>query len=306
MAKMKGTAERGGASAGAERLAIKKTYKLFIGGSFPRTEGGKTVPITDAGGMIVARAARATRKDLREAVVAARGALSGWSGRTAFNRGQILYRLAEMMELRRAELAAEIGTARGARVADADAEVTVAIDRTVWYAGWCDKYAQLFASVNPVAGPYFDFTVPEPCGVVAIVAPPLPSLLGLVSTALPALVSGNTVIAIASDRDPLSAVAFAECVATSDLPSGAFNLLTGRRADLLPHIAKHMDVNAIAAFGVEADAARALAAEGAESVKRVHAEPPAEPEFWYGAEAQSPYWIERLTEAKTTWHPIGW
>ncbi len=299
-------ARTNGGSASAGRLAIKKTYKLFIGGAFPRTEGGKTVPIVDAGGTIVARAARATRKDLREAVVAARGALAGWSGRTAFNRGQILYRLAEMMELRRTELAAEIATALGGPARDAETEVTAAIDRTVWYAGWCDKYAQVFASVNPVAGPYFDFTVPEPCGVVAVVAPPLPSLLGLVSTALPALVAGNTVIAIASDRDPLSAVAFAECVATSDLPGGAFNLLTGRRDDLLPHLAKHMDVNAIAAFDLEADAARALAAEGAESVKRVRLQAPADVEFWFGAEAQSPYWIERLTEAKTTWHPIGW
>jgi acyl-CoA reductase-like NAD-dependent aldehyde dehydrogenase len=299
-------AKANGGGATAKRLAVKKTYKLFIGGAFPRTEGGRTVAVADQRGAIVARAARATRKDLRDAVQAARGAFPGWSGRTAFNRGQILYRLAEMMELRERELAAEIARALGVPARAAEGEVTAAVDRTVWYAGWCDKYTQLFSSVNPVAGPYFDFTVPEPCGVVAIVAPPLPSLLGLVSTVLPALVSGNTVVAVASDRDPLSAVALAECVATSDLPGGAFNLLTGRRDDLLPHLARHMDVNAIDAYGIEADAARELAAEGAESVKRVHAHPPADSAFWFGGEAQSPYWIERLTEAKTAWHPIGW
>ncbi len=297
-------AKRSPARAG--RLDVRKTYKLFIGGAFPRTEGGRTMAIKDARGEIVARASRASRKDLRDAVKAARSAFPGWSGRTAFNRGQILYRLAEMMELRRSEIAAEITRALGVAEKKAGGEVAAAVDRTVWYAGWCDKYVQLFSSVNPVAGSYFDFSVPEPTGVVAVVAPPLPSLLGLVSTVLPALASGNTVVALASERDPLSAVAFAECAATSDLPAGAFNLLTGRPADLLPHFARHMDVNALEVYDIEGEAARELAAEGAENVKRVHLHPPVAPAWWSSREAQSPYWIERLTETKTAWHPMGW
>ncbi len=289
----------------AGRLAVKKTYKLYIGGAFPRTEGGRTMPVAGPDGKVVARASRATRKDLRDAVRAARQAFGGWSGRTPFNRGQILYRLAEMMELRRAELEREIKSATGAAARAAAREVTAAIERTVWYSGWCDKFTQLFGSVNPVAGAYFDFTVPEPTGVAGIVAPDSPSLLGLVSTAVPALVTGNCVVALASEQDPLSAVAFAECVATSDAPGGVFNLLTGLRADLVPHLARHMDVNALALFGVDDAMARLAAEEGAANVKRVHAEAPASADWWFSDAAQSPYAIERFVEAKTTWHPMG-
>jgi acyl-CoA reductase-like NAD-dependent aldehyde dehydrogenase len=254
---------------------------------------------------VIARASRATRKDLRDAVRAARVAVPGWSGRTAFNRGQILYRLAEMLELRRDELAREIGRACRMAARAAGTEVARAIDRTVWYAGWADKFTQVHGSVNPVAGSYFDFTVPEPTGVVGVVAPARPTLLGLVSTVLPALLTGNTVVAVAAEDDPLSAVAFAECVATSDMPAGVFNLLTGLRADLLPPLARHMDVNAIAAHGVSAAEAQFLAAEGAASVKRVYADPPAPPAWWFTDAAADPELIARLVEMKTVWHPVG-
>jgi acyl-CoA reductase-like NAD-dependent aldehyde dehydrogenase len=262
------------------RLPIKKTYKLFIGGAFPRSESGRTY---EAQGQNVARG---SRKDLRDAVVAARGAQGTWAGATAYNRGQVLYRVAEMMEARVDEFAALTGDR---------SEVERAIDRWVWYAGFADKLAQAIGSSNAVAGPYFNFTVPEPTGVVGIVAPDEPPLLGLVSRVAPALVGGNAIVAIASETKPLAAVELAEVLATSDVPGGVANILTGHRAELAPWLASHMDVNAIdvtGADGLRPDLERAAA----ENVKRVVAASP---------DSQSLYEISAFLELKTVWHPIG-
>ncbi|HEU0303168.1 MAG TPA: aldehyde dehydrogenase family protein [Gaiellaceae bacterium] len=262
------------------RLPVKKTYKLYIGGEFPRSESGRTY---EAEGHNVARA---SRKDLRDAVRAARQAFGGWAGRTAYNRGQVLYRAAEMLEARHADLA-DIST--GA------AEVDAAVDRLVWYAGWADKLAQALGSSNPVAGPYFNFTVPEPTGVVGILCPEEPPLLGIVSRIAPAVVSGNTVVAIASERRPVAAVELAEALATSDLPGGVVNILTGWRAELSPWLASHMDVNAIDVTGADGDLAD-LERAAAENVKRVvHGR----------LDGQSLWDIASFVELKTVWHPIG-
>ncbi len=261
------------------RLPVKKTYKLFIGGAFPRSESGRTY---EAQGQNVALA---SRKDARDAVRAARGAQTGWAGATAYNRGQVLYRLAEMMEARAGDLAA--------LCAGRD-EVDAAVDKVVWYAGWADKLSQVLGSANPVAGPYFNFTVPEPTGVVAIVAPDEPALGGLVSRLAPALVGGNAVVALASETNPLAAVELAEAVATSDVPAGVVNILTGRRAELAPVLAAHMDVNAIDITGANGDVAE-LERAAAENVKRVVRQ----------AEEQSPWEIAKFLELKTIWHPIG-
>ena len=262
------------------RLSVKKTYKLYIGGAFPRSESGRTF---DADGHNVARA---SRKDARDAVKAARAALSGWSGMTAYNRGQVLYRLAEMMEARAADLEASCS---------GRAEVEAAIDRTVWYAGWADKLAQVIGSSNPVAGPYFDFTIPEPTGVVAIVAPADPPLLGIVSRMLPALVGGNTIVVVAQETAAIAGVELAEALATSDFPGGAVNVLTGFADELAPWLAGHMDVNAIDLSGIE-DATVELERAAAENVKRV---------IRSDADAQSPWEIAAFLELKTVWHPIG-
>ncbi len=262
------------------RLPVRKTYKLFIGGAFPRSESGRTY---EAQGQNVARA---SRKDLRDAVVAARAAQPKWGGQTAYNRGQVLYRIAEMMEARTAEFAALAGGRK---------EVERAIDRWVWYAGFADKLAQVLGSSNPVAGPYFNFSVPEPTGVVGVVAPDEPPLLGLVSRIAPALVGGNAVVAIASETSPLAAIELAEALATSDVPGGTVNLLTGHRAELAPWLASHMDVNAIDITG--ADGLRAdLEQAAAENVKRVVLGSP---------DSQSLYEISAFLELKTVWHPIG-
>ncbi len=262
------------------RLPVKKTYKLFIGGAFPRSESGRTY---EAQGQNVALA---SRKDARDAVAAARAAQPKWGGATPYNRGQVLYRIAEMLEARTAELA-ELATGRD--------EVERAIDRWVWYAGFADKLPQVLGSSNPVAGPYFNFTVPEPTGVVAVVAPEEPPLLGLVSRIAPALVGGNAVVAIASEQTPLVAVELAEALATSDLPGGAVNLLTGRRAELAPWLASHMDVNAIDLTGA-GGLGPGLEEAAAENVKRViHGAP----------DTQSLYEISAFLELKTIWHPIG-
>jgi len=262
------------------RLSVNKTYKLYIGGAFPRSESGRTF---EADGHNVARA---SRKDARDAVKSARSALPGWWGMTAYNRGQVLYRLAEMMEARAADLEASC-TGR--------AEVEAAIDRTVWYAGWADKLAQVIGSSNPVAGPYFDFTIPEPTGVVAIFAPADPPLLGIVSRVLPALVGGNTVVVVAQEPAAIAGVELAEALATSDFPSGAVNVLTGFADELAPWLAGHMDVNAIDLSGVE-DATIELERAAAENVKRV---------VRSDADAQSPWEIAAFLELKTVWHPIG-
>jgi acyl-CoA reductase-like NAD-dependent aldehyde dehydrogenase len=262
------------------RLPVKKTYKLFIGGAFPRSESGRTV---EAEGQNVARG---SRKDVRDAVKAARAAQPGWAGATAYNRGQVLYRLAEMVEARVPEFA-ELCTGRE--------EVERTIDRIVWYAGWADKLSQVLGGSNPVAGPYFNFTVPEPTGVVAVLAPDEPPLLGLVTRLIPPLVGGNAVVAVASEVRPLAAIELAEAIATSDVPGGVVNLLTGFRAELGPILASHMDVNAIDLCGADGNAPD-LERLAAENVKRVvHGR----------ADVQSPWEIASFLELKTVWHPVG-
>jgi acyl-CoA reductase-like NAD-dependent aldehyde dehydrogenase len=262
------------------RLPVKKTYKLFIGGAFPRSESGRTV---EADGQNVARA---SRKDVRDAVKAARAAQPGWAAATAYNRGQVLYRLAEMIEARLSEFA-ELCTGRE--------EVERAIDRVVWYAGWADKLPQVLGGSNPVAGPYFNFTVPEPTGVVAVLAPDEPPLLGLVTRLMPPLVGGSAVVAVASETHPIAAVELAEAIATSDVPGGVVNLLTGFRAELGPILAAHMDVNAIDLCGADGQSAE-LERLSAENVKRV---------VRGRADVQSPWEISSFLELKTVWHPIG-
>jgi acyl-CoA reductase-like NAD-dependent aldehyde dehydrogenase len=264
----------------AERLPVKKTYKLFIGGAFPRSESGRTY---EAEGQNVARA---SRKDVRDAVRAARAAQPGWAKATAYNRGQVLYRLAEMVESRLDEFAA---------LCDGRGEVERSIDRIVWYAGWADKLPQVLGGSNPVAGPYFNFTVPEPTGVVAVLAPEEPPLLGLVTRLLPPLVGGNAVIAVASTARPLAAIELAEALATSDVPDGVVNLLTGHHAELGRVFASHMDVNAIDLCGADGDRPE-LERLAADNVKRVvHGR----------ADVQSPWEISAFLELKTVWHPMG-
>jgi acyl-CoA reductase-like NAD-dependent aldehyde dehydrogenase len=281
------------------RLDVHKTYKLYVGGAFPRSESGRVLAATDADGEVVARVAHASRKDLRDAVRIARGAQPGWGGRTAYNRGQVLYRIAEMVEDRRSTFVDQLAV-DGRSPDAARAEVEAAIDRIVWYAGWADKYAQVLGNLNPVAGPYFNISAPEPTGVVGVVAPAEPPLLGLVSTLLPVLVPGNTAVVVASDRWPLTAVTFAEALATADVPAGVVNLLTGRAEELVGHLAAHLDVNALDLSGADRGLVAGAQEAAAGNVKRVHA---ASPEDWW--EAQSPYRIASFTETKTVWHPKG-
>ena len=291
------------------RLAVRKTHKLFVGGGFPRSESGRSYPVLDHRGEVAARAASATRKDLREAVRAARRAQPGWAARSGYNRGQILYRVAEMMEDRRSALAEQVRLAGMSR-ARAGREVDLSIDRLVWYAGWTDKFAQVFGNLNPVAGPFFNISVPEPTGVVGVIAPEEPALLGLVSRVAPVVASGNTAVVLASERWPIPAVAFAEALAIGDLPAGVINILTGLKADTASHLASHLDVNALDAYGVDREEPEGpemlemLEREAAAGVKRV-AGPPPQPPDWYKDEAQSPYFIAAFTEIKTVWHPKG-
>ena len=296
-----GTAARG------DRIGVRKTYKLYIGGAFPRTESGRSYEILGARGELLANASRGTRKDIREAVRAARGAQRGWAAKTAYNRSQILYRIAELMEGRREQFVAEVMAAEGVGRARAGRLVDAAIDRWVWYAGWADKYGQIVGTVNPVAGSYFNFSVPEPTGVVGIIAPEASSLLGLVSRLAPAIVSGNAAVVIASESRPLPAVTLTEVLATSDVPGGVVNLITGLRRELVGHLAGHMDVNALDAFGAAADEAANLEMTAVENVKRF-VRPPAEGIArydWLSPGAQSPYLIGEFVEIKTVWHPIG-
>jgi len=281
------------------RLAVRKTYKLFIGGAFPRSESGRSYVVTDAKGRFVANASRASRKDARDAVAAARKAFPGWSGRTAYNRGQILYRVAEMLEGRRDQFAAELRDA-GRGKAQAGAEVDAAVDRWVWYAGWADKIAAVAGSANPVSGPFFNFSTPEPTGVVAVVAPDSP-LLGLVSVVAPAIVSGNTAVVVASEPAPLPAITLAEVLATSDLPGGVINILTGRRAELAPWLAGHMDVNAIDLTGVAPGDVADLESRAAGNLKRV-LRPDGE-ENWSAEPGTAR--MTAFLETKTVWHPMG-
>lgn len=278
-----------------ERLDVQKTYKLFIGGAFPRSESGRTFTVNDADGSLIANVAWASRKDLREAVRAARSAQSGWAGRTAYNRGQILYRVAEVMEGRRTQFVEELRHC-GLDARKARREVDKAIDRWVWYAGWCDKFHHVAGTVNPVAGPYFNFTFPEPTGVVGIVSPDDPSLLGLASRLAPALVSGNTAIVLAGQTSPLAAVAMAEVFATSDVPGGVVNILTGDSTELLPWLLGHRDINAVDLTGAPSDLDPEVLAEAADNVKRL---------VRGTADEQSPYVIGDFCEMKTVWHPLG-
>jgi acyl-CoA reductase-like NAD-dependent aldehyde dehydrogenase len=281
------------------RLPVRRTAKLFVGGAFPRSESGRSYEVRSVDGELLAWAARASRKDLRDAVRAARAAQPGWAAATAYLRGQILYRVAELMEGRRAQFERELAEA-GAE--DPAKGVSAAIDRWVWYAGWADKIHQVLGASNPVAGPYFNFTIPEPTGVVGIVAPPDRSLLGLVSRLAPAIVGGNAAVVLASEPSPLPAVSLAEVLATSDVPGGVVNILTGRTAELVPWLAGHMDVDAIDATGVPPELAADVERIAAENVKRVHRAPDADP---FDDAAQSPYEITAFMEMKTVWHPMG-
>jgi acyl-CoA reductase-like NAD-dependent aldehyde dehydrogenase len=279
------------------RLAVPKTYKLFIGGAFPRSESGRTYEVRKADGAFLANAAKASRKDARDAVVAARAAVGSWSGATAYNRGQVLYRIAELLEGRRAQFVAEIEDTEGATRAQATAQVDEAIDRWVWYAGWADKFAQVAGGANPVAGPYFNISVPEPTGVVAIVAPQDSSLVGLVSAIAPPLVAGNSVIVVASERYPLSAISLAEVLATSDVPKGVVNVLTGSPAEIAPWLASHADVNALDLVGGGALDWVDLEIAAADTLKRV-----LRPEQGPDAAAPTLDRIAAFTETKTVWH----
>jgi acyl-CoA reductase-like NAD-dependent aldehyde dehydrogenase len=287
-----------------QRLDVRKTRKLCIGGQFVRSESGRVLAARSADGQPLDNFSWASRKDLRDAVVAARGALDGWAKRTAYLRSQILYRAAEMLEKRAAELAGEIARSTGARGPNASAEVTAAIDRLVHYAGWTDKFAQVFGSVNPVATPHFNFTVPEPTGVVAVFAPDEPSLVAFVTLVASAILSGNTIVAIASDRFPLPALAFAEVLATSDFPAGAVNILAGKQSELAPHAASHMDINAIVDGSSNRAVVQILQAGPAHNLKR-YTRRSLKPDEWFSAKTEDPYWILDTTEFKTAWHPIG-
>jgi len=295
------------APATSTRLSVLKTYKLFIDGAFPRTESGRAYPITAADGTLLANACRGTRKDIREAVRAARKAQPGWSARSAFNRSQILYRIAELMEGRRDQFVAEVMAAEGLGRRPATRVVDAAIDRWVWYAGWADKFVQVLGNVNPVAGPYFNFSIPEPTGVVGLVAPESSSLVGLVSRLAPVVVSGNTVVVIASESRPLPAVSLAEVIATSDVPAGVINVITGLRRELVTHLAGHMDVNGLDAFGLARADLTAVEELATENVKRLSRPPVAGLDHynWLRPAAQSPYLIADFVEVKTVWHPIG-
>jgi acyl-CoA reductase-like NAD-dependent aldehyde dehydrogenase len=284
-----------------DRLAVRKTYKLYLGGAFPRSESGRSYPVTShKGGELLAHAAQASRKDLRDAVLAARKAFPAWSRATAYNRGQVLYRVAELLEGRREQFAAEVSAAEGGSTKSALTLVDEAIDRWVHYAGWADKYAQIAGSTNPVAGPYFTFSLPDPTGVVGIVAPQDSSLLGLVSVLAPALTTGNTIVVIASEQRPLPAVSLTEVLATSDVPGGVVNLLTGRTAELAPWLASHRDVNAIDLTGAAPEQRAALETAAADNVKRVFV-----PRSTAWADDPGTSRMTAFVETKTVWHPIG-
>lgn len=299
------------------RLPITKTPKVYVGGAFIRSESGRTFPVRDAAGAFFANIPQCTRKDLRNAVEAAAKAGPGWAKRTPYNRGQILYRLGEMLEARAAEMAEALAAggagdpgksgargANGAGRATASKEVAAAVDRLVYYAGWADKYEQVLGNVNPVASPHFNFTVTEPMGIVGVIAPDEPPLLGLISLVAPAITAGNTVVALASETQPYPAIVLGEMLATSDLPGGVVNLLTGFRKELIPTFATHAHLRAVLGVAAAADR-KTLALGAAESVKRVHLINAEDPADWFAETAQSLYAIRDTLEFKTTWHPIG-
>jgi acyl-CoA reductase-like NAD-dependent aldehyde dehydrogenase len=286
----------------SDRLAVRKTYKLYVGGAFPRSESGRSYEVTDSKGHFLANAAWASRKDARDAVVAARGAFAKWSGTTAYNRGQVLYRVAEVMEGRHAQFCEEVAAGEGLSTSRARTAVDAAIDRWVWYAGWTDKLAAVVGGANPVAGPYFDFSLPEPTGVVAVLAPQQSSLLGLVSVLAPVLAGGNTAVVVTSKERPLPAVTLGEVLATSDVPGGVVNLLTGDAAEIGPWLAEHADVDGIDLTGAPAGRAMELERMAAGTIKRVVRPPAAEPDWTAdpGLTRMTPF-----LETKTVWHPIG-
>lgn len=277
------------------RIDVKKTYKLFIGGAFPRSESGRTYEVKDSKGNFIANPSLASRKDLRDAVVAARGAHGGWSGATAFNRGQILYRIAEMMEGRTAQFVDEIVALEGVTPSVAKKQVEEAIDLWVWYSGWCDKIGSIYGSTNAVSGSFYNFTIPEALGVVTVFAPAKPSLLGLVQSLAPVLAGGNTAIVIASEKYPLGAITLSEALGTSDLPAGVVNILTGSPAELAPWAGSHMDIDGIDASGLSTAQEKDLRIAGADNLKRI---------FRF-KEAKSPQRVLAFMENKTVWHPIG-
>ncbi|WP_419923820.1 aldehyde dehydrogenase family protein [Candidatus Poriferisocius sp.] len=289
----------------SDRLAVNKTYKQFIGGAFERSESGRSYPVVGAGGQLLAYAVQGSRKDVRDAVAAARSAQEGWAGRTAYNRGQILYRVAEVMESRRDEFCAEIlRAADGCSQAAAAEETASAVDRWVWYAGWADKFATVLGGANPVAGPYFNLSVPEPVGVVGIVAADEPPLIPLVSRLAPVIVSGNTAVVLASERCPLVAVTLAEALALSDVPAGVVNIITGRRDELVPPLAGHRAVDALDLTGCGSELAVEAGRQAAASITRAVSAAVAEQQ-WADEAAQSPYLIDAFCETKTVWHPKG-
>ncbi|WP_407837582.1 aldehyde dehydrogenase family protein [Streptomyces sp. DSM 116496] len=283
------------------RLSVFKTYKLYVGGKFPRSESGRVYEVSDSKGKWLANAPLSSRKDARDAVVAARKAFGGWSGATAYNRGQILYRVAEMLEGRREQFVREVGEAEGLSKAKAAAVVDAAIDRWVWYAGWTDKIGQIVGGANPVAGPFFNLSTPEPTGVVTVVAPQASSFLGLVSVIAPVIATGNTVVVIASEKSPLPALSLGEVLATSDLPGGVVNILSGKAAEMGPHLASHQDVNAIDLAGADEALAKELEIAAADNLKRVLRPQPVDD--WSADPGTAR--MTAFLETKTVWHPTG-
>jgi len=279
----------------SKRIDVKKTYKLFIGGAFPRTESGRTYEVKNSKGDFIANPCMASRKDLKDAVVAARAAQSGWSQATAYNRGQILYRIAEMLEGRTEQFVSEISELTGVTVKKAHDEVEQSIDLLVWYAGWTDKISALDGATNPVAGPYYNFTIPEALGVVGFIAPKKSALLGFIAGIAPIIASGNTVIALASENAPLPAMSLAEVIATSDVPAGVVNILTGKTAELAPWFASHMDIDGLDITGLDSKFVAEIKVAGAQNLKRIHA----------FKDTATPGRILAFMESKTVWHPIG-
>jgi acyl-CoA reductase-like NAD-dependent aldehyde dehydrogenase len=291
------------------RLEVRKTYKLYLDGGFPRSESGRSYVVSAADGTLLANAARASRKDLRDAVRAARKAFPEWADKTAMNRGQILYRVAELVEGRRAQFEAEVRTAEGLTLAAARESVERSIDRWVWYAGWADKVSQVLGTVNPVAAPYFNFTIPEPTGVVGVVAPESSSLLGLVSRLAPVVVTGNTAVVVSSETRPLPAITLTEVLAASDIPGGVINVLTGFKRELVPVLAAHRDVDGLDVWGIPDDLRKGAEEAAADSVKRLGRRPStaSERRFDWSNDrlTQRPEWMAAFLEMKTVWHPVG-
>lgn len=284
-------------SANSNRIPVRKTYKLYIGGKFPRTESGRSYPVRDKRGDLLANVCLSSRKDMRNAVVAARKALSGWSNATPFLRGQILYRLAEMLEERKSQFADELVACESLSLARAESSVQEGIDLIVHYAGWTDKFQQVASTVNPVASPHFNFTVPEPVGAVGIVCPEQNGFLGLLTALIPVIAGGNTVVLLASESSPLCAISLAEAMTTSDLPGGVVNILTGKRSEIVPHLKEHMDVNAFSIWNATASEQAGIRDLSEDNLKRLH--------FYDSKTKIGPHNILDFQEFKTTWHPIG-